>query len=473
MNSKVVNFSRNFSYAITSNLVSLIVSTLMILIVPKLIGIEEYGYWQLYLFYSSYVGFLHFGWNDGIYLRYGGKEYTELNKRTFFSQFYMLLIMQLLIVLIILSISALLNLNTDRIFIFQMIALCMFFGNIRLMLLYILQATNRIKEYANIIIIGRILYCFIIIVFLLVGVRDYKLMIEADLIGIIVSLLYAMYICRDIVFREISSFYFSFRETVENIEAGIKLMFANIASMLIIGVVRFGIENSWDVSTFGKVSLTLSVSNLMMLFINAVGIILFPILRRTDEKKLSGIYSNMRTILMVFLLGILIIYYPFKVVLSAWLPHYGESLIYMAIVFPMCVYEGKMSLLINTYLKTLRKEKLMLKVNLISLITSVVITLITTLVFKDLNLSIISIVLLLAFRSVIAEIYLSKILGVTIYKDIVMELVITMTFILSGWFLNSWIAVISYGVAYIIYLIFKRKDIISTIKTMKELVRTH
>lgn len=381
--------------------------------------------------------------------------------------------MQLLIVLIILSISALLNLNTDRIFIFQMIALCMFFGNIRLMLLYILQATNRIKEYANIIIIGRILYCFIIIVFLLVGVRDYKLMIEADLIGIIVSLLYAMYICRDIVFREISSFYFSFRETVENIEAGIKLMFANIASMLIIGVVRFGIENSWDVSTFGKVSLTLSVSNLMMLFINAVGIILFPILRRTDEKKLSGIYSNMRTILMVFLLGILIIYYPFKVVLSAWLPHYGESLIYMAIVFPMCVYEGKMSLLINTYLKTLRKEKLMLKVNLISLITSVVITLITTLVFKDLNLSIISIVLLLAFRSVIAEIYLSKILGVTIYKDIVMELVITMTFILSGWFLNSWIAVISYGVAYIIYLIFKRKDIISTIKTMKELVRTH
>ena len=47
-------------------------------------------------------------------------------------------------------------------------------------------------------------------------------------------------------------------------------MFANIASMLIIGVVRFGIERSWDVETFGKVSLTLSASNLMMLFINAV-----------------------------------------------------------------------------------------------------------------------------------------------------------------------------------------------------------
>ena len=29
----------------------------------------------------------------------------------------------------------------------------------------------------------------------------------------------------------------------------------------------------------------------------------------------------------------------------------------MALLFPMGVYEGKMALLINTYLKTLRKEK--------------------------------------------------------------------------------------------------------------------
>lgn len=47
---------------------------------------EEYGYCQLHLFYSSYVGFLHFGWNDGIYLRYGGKNYIELDKKLFFFQ---------------------------------------------------------------------------------------------------------------------------------------------------------------------------------------------------------------------------------------------------------------------------------------------------------------------------------------------------------------------------------------------------
>ena len=89
MNIRVKDIIKNFSYTVSSNLVVLAVSSLIVLIIPKYIGIIEYGYWQIYVFYSSYVGFLHFGWSDGIYLRYGGAKYSELNKKLFFSQFYM------------------------------------------------------------------------------------------------------------------------------------------------------------------------------------------------------------------------------------------------------------------------------------------------------------------------------------------------------------------------------------------------
>lgn len=471
MKSKAVNFIKNFSYTLISNLISLFVSTLMILIVPKLIGVEEYGYWQLYLFYSVYVGFLHFGWDDGIYLRFGGKEYKELDKRLFFSQFYMLVILQLILAVIMFGSSTIFIIDTNRIFIFRMTSICMAIVNVRYMLVYILQGTNRIKEYAKITMMDRILYCFLIIILLIVGVRKYKLMIVADLIGKFISLLYAMYCCRDIVYRRISTFYFSFKETIENINVGMKLMFSGIASMLIIGVVRFGIERSWDVKTFGKVSLTLSISNLMMLFINAVGIILFPILRRTDEKKLSNIYITMRDFLMVIMLGVLIVYYPIKVVLSAWLPKYSDSLMYMALVFPICLFEGKMALLINTYLKTLRKEKLMLKINLITLAISVMLTFVTTILLKNLDLAITAIVMLLAFRCALAEVFLSKILKISLYKDIALELTMTLIFILTGWFINSWFAVFLYSVAYIMYLSIKRKDMARTIKNVKLLMK--
>lgn len=471
MNNKAKNFIKGFSYTLSSNLISLIISTIVILIIPKLIGVEEYGYWQLYIFYASFVGFLHFGWNDGIYLRFGGAEYGELDKKLFFSQFVMLLVSQILIAIIVFIISRVLAFDVDRHFIFKMISLTLVLDNVRWMLLFILQATNRIKDFARIIMLDRIIYIIFIVFFLLGGIRDYKLLIAADIIGKVISLAFAMYLCKDMVFRKLSYFYFTFKEVAINISVGIKLMFATISSMLIIGVVRFGIERSWDVSTFGKVSLTLGVSNLMMLFINAVGIIMFPMLRRTDEKKLPSIYSTMRDFLMVILLGALIIYYPLKIVLSAWLPRYADGLMYMALVFPMCVFEGKMALLINTYLKTLRKEKLMLKINLISFALSVIITLITTILLRNLNLAIAAIVILLAFRCALAEVLLSKILKISLYKDIVLELTMTLVFILTGWFINSWLAVIVYAGAYSMYLIIKRKDITNTIKNVKLLMR--
>ncbi|MEK4476637.1 hypothetical protein NSQ91_25720 [Paenibacillus sp. FSL R7-0048] len=472
MNNKAIIFIKNFSYTISSNLLSLIISTLVILLIPKLIGVENYGHWQLYLFYSSYVGFLQFGWNDGIYLRYGGREYQELNKGLFFSQFYMLVFMQLLIVSTIFTFLHLFPIEVSKIFIFQMTAICMLIVNVRYNLLYILQGTNRIREYARITMLDRILYFIIILILLIMGIRDYKLMIAADLTGKLISLFYAMYYCKDIVFQRFSTFYLSINETIKNTSVGVKLMFANIASVLIIGVIRFGIERSWDVSTFGKVSLTLSISNLMMLFINAVGLIVFPILRRTNEIQLPSIYEILRTLLMAMLFAILMLFYPLKETLSVWLPQYSDTLMYMAILFPMCIYEGKMSLLINTYLKTLRKEKLMLKINLTSLAISVLSTLITTIILKNLNLAILSIVIILAFRCALAEILLTKILGISIYKEILLESIMVVIFILLGWFFDSWVAFMMYGLSYVMYIFIKRKDIIGTIKNVKLLLKS-
>lgn len=471
MNNKAITFMKNFSYSVSSNLISMLISTTVILIVPKLIGVEGYGYWQLYLFYSSYVGFLHFGWNDGVYLRYGGKEYKELNKELFFSQFWMLVIFQVLIGLIIIGVSTALFKDVNKVFIMKMTALVMLIVNVRLLIIYILQTTNRIKEYAFITMMERILYFCLIVLFLFVGVRQYKLLILADILGKFVSLIYSIYFCRDIVFKKISLFYFNFRESFQNVNAGIKLMFANIASMLIIGIVRMGIERSWNVATFGKVSLTFSISNLMMLFINAVGIIMFPVLRRTSPEKLPKIYKDMRTFLNVFLLGMLVTYYPLKVVLSAWLPKYEESLIYMALLFPMSVYEGKMALLINTYLKTLRKEKLILFINLITVVLSMILTVLFTTLFRNLSLALVSIVVLLAFRSTLAEVFLSKILGISVYKNLLLEIFPILIFILTGWFVTSWIGAIIYFATFCIYLFIKKRDLITTFANVKQLVK--
>jgi len=143
----------------------------------------------------------------------------------------------------------------------------------------------------------------------------------------------------------------------------------------------------------------------------------------------------------------------------------------MAILFPIVIYEGKMSLLINTYLKTLRKEKTILFINVITVSMSALFTLVTTALMRNLDFAIISIVLLLALRSVVSELILSKIINISVLKDIVIELGMTTIFILTAWKLDSFITVLIYGLFYGVYLFIKRTDIKNSAQNLKKLMK--
>ena len=56
-------------FSLFAQLISLAVSFLLNLIVPKFIDEYQYSYWQTYMLYIAYVGILHFGLLDGIVLR--------------------------------------------------------------------------------------------------------------------------------------------------------------------------------------------------------------------------------------------------------------------------------------------------------------------------------------------------------------------------------------------------------------------
>ena len=468
MKNSMTAFLKNIYYALSSNLIVLGISVLITLIVPKVIGVTEYSFWQLYSFYISYVGILHFGWLDGIYLKYGGYEYKNLDKKKFSTQFWLLVIFEAIISFIMFVIIINFVNDIDKQYILIMTAICSFITIIKQFFIYILQITNRIKEYAKYTRLDRILYSIIILVILFLGVRQYKYLLIIDIITKAITLLFCIHSCKDIVFNKIESISKGIKETINNISIGIKVMIANFAGLMIIGVIRFGIERVWNVETFGKISLTINISNILVTFINAVGITIFPILKRTSEEKLSNIYMVMRNILMILLFGMLITYYPIKEILVMWLPKYKESLVYMAMLFPICIFESKMSLLINTYLKTLRKEKQLLQINIISCVLSVISVVINCYLLKNLNYTILSIIIVLAFRAIVSELYLKKQLYINIGKDIILELIMCTIFIISSWYIKGISGLIIYFIFFIIYLFVKREDINNSIKTFKE-----
>jgi O-antigen/teichoic acid export membrane protein len=451
---KFKGFIKKVAYAISANLISLLVSVVTTLIVPKFFGdgVAQYGYFQIYLFYTGYIGFFHFGWCDGIYLRDGGKNYTDLDKSLYSGQFWLLSVLQLLIATLISIIGIICTNDINYKFIWFAIAINVLVFLPRTMLSYYLQTTNRIKEYASITATGRTIYGISIVLIVLFLSKDYRLFVYSDVFAKFIALLVSAWWCRDIVTSKPSKFITVICEAKNNISVGIKLLFANIASMLITGIVRWGIQTQWDVETYGKISFTLSVSNLLLTFISAVALVLYPTLKRSTNEHLKGMYSTLRDVLMIPLLGCLVIYYPMELILSSWLPQYAESMRYMAVLFPMCIFAAKMTMLIQTYMNIFRLEKKMLKVNSIGVFVAILTTCVSVFIMHNLTCAMISIVVNQMFRCVYAEFVLSKEMKVHIVKETILEITLSVIFIVTNWFIGGWVGVGLYVISYIIYL---------------------
>lgn len=466
---QIKSFLIKVSYSIGANLLSLGVSALTTLLVPKFLGKEfaQYGYLQIYLFYCGYLGFFHFGLCDGVFLRYGGKLYKDLDKPLLSSQFWLLLKFEVVISVIIVCLMNLFVTDSNYRFIIIMLSANLIVFLPRTLLQNYLQTTNRIKEYASITTTGRTIYGILIVVIVASLSISFKWFVIADLFGKCIALTVGIWWCRDIVFCKPIQFKMAILELKKNISTGSKLMFANIAGLLITGIVQWGIQLHWNASVYGKIAFTLNISNLLITFISAVSLVLYPTLRRTSTERLPELYGTIRSILMLFLFGCLILYYPVRVLLSAWLPQYSESMSYMAILFPLCIYAAKMTLLVQTYMNVYRMEKQIMQINLIGVGVAVSTTIFSVIIMDNLVLAIISIVVNQIFRCVYAEKMLANRIKISVNKDIMLEVILTIIFIVVSWFVGGRFGVALYAVAYLIYILLKKNEVKTIITRLK------
>jgi hypothetical protein len=292
-------------------------------------------------------------------------------------------------------------------------------------------------------------------------------MLLADIMAKIIALIGLGYVCRDIVFTKGVKLSVGIHEFWVNINTGVKLLFANIAGMLIIGIVRFGIERNWDVTTFGKVSFSLSISHFVLIFIAAVSVVIFPIIKRSEADRLPTVYDTLGALLSGGMLIFLIAFYPIQKILHFWLPHYYEAIQYFAILFPISMFETRTSLLINTYLKALREEKAMLFINGFSVLLSLIITVIVTVLFKNLTFAIMSIVGLQIVKCLIPDFYLQKKMNMKLSFEILWDAFGAIIFILGNWFIGG----VQGWVMYIVFVAFvgtiRRKEFINHLNLVR------
>lgn len=437
---------RNISYSVMANLVSLLVGVAVVLLVPKLVGVEEYGYFQLFLFFIGYVGFFHFGWADGIILRYAGERWERLNRPRFAGQTAFFLLFEISLWGLFCFASWICGEEGSRLYVLLSTGLCAVLVLANTFFRFILQATNRIRAFAFLTLSERLTYLLLVLIGLVLKERSFHFYIATYIGAQSISLAVAVFFCRDIIQTRPERWQNIWRETRICLGVGSKLMVANIASMLILGVLRFGIERVWGVATFGKVSLLLSAISFLFIFVNAVSTVLLPSLRGETDDRLRELYFPLRCSLSWFLLLSFAFVWPVQEIAKWWLPAYADALNLLPLVLPVCLYECTVNLTTGTYLKVLRMEKDFLWGNSWALAVSLVLMLIFMVIWKNLPLTILSMSIALAARLWLLEYRLIGRLGISVRPILLTETVVCVAYVMLCAGIGGWQGALFYAV---------------------------
>ncbi len=451
MSRTLENFKKNSIYAISSQLSGLFLSFFIALIIPKFLGVIEFSYWQLFLFYVNYLGLLHFGLNDGIYLKYGGQRREELPLQQLAKQFTILTISQFFIMIIVLLLSFFIE-NAQRKTIWIAVALYLPLVNINGFIGYLLQSINEIYLYSISVIIDKIIIIVGVLSLIFFNYRDFAIYIYVYVFSKLISTLYLYNRSRKVTRFNFNIHLSDWKETKILISSGIKLMFANIMGTLILGLNRKLVDIFWGIEAFGRFSFAISLTNFFLLFISQVSIVIFPALRRINKEKLKNIFTFGNIILNRILLGGLLLYLPVSIFLKHWLPAYTLSIDYLCYLLPIFIFDGKMQIINNTFFKVLRKEKEMLLINILALTISEILGIIVAFSSRNMNLMILILVISIGFRSLIAELYFKNMFDQGSLDEMIWLYVLILTFTLSNLYIgNVWGSVI-YLLFYLLYL---------------------
>lgn len=449
------DFIRSISYSLASNIVNFVSSAFIAFIIPRYLGIKEYAFWQLYAFYMSYKGLFHLGWLDGIYLRYGGQKFEELNREQLHEQLLLFFFFECIVSVGIFLATYCFCSDSDKQFVFIAFGCACIVYLINTFFELLLQATGKIPEYAKCVFFTRFIYASLTMLFLFTGARSFKWMIIADLLSALFTSILLTRVCRDIIINRFVSFQRACLETKENIKTGSKLLIGNIGGTLIIGIVRQTIEIKWGIEEFGKVSFALSISNMMILFVSAVSLALYPVIKNKKERELRKFFSVAGCISRSFIYILLLIYFPMKYVLDLWLPQYHSSMHFLGILFPICLFDGLYYFLVATYLKALRKENIIMYINWAAVLSEMLLLLF----IKDyLILVIVSIPVILALRCHMGIAYVSGKLNVEFLFDNIFEDILIIVFTVAAWN-ESIVGIILYLFLYSFFLVKKCRDL--------------
>ena len=444
-------FVRNVGVVLFSNILSVIAGVLVGFIIPKIMGVEDHGYYKAFTLYASYIGMFHFGFIDGIHLRFAGKKYNELDKEKFRAYSRFLIILQLFVSIIFTGI-AMFFVGNEYSIIFLLIAIDVLAVNISTYFEFISQVTMRFKQLSlrNTIKSASTIVS-VIILFLLnryckIKIVYYIYVMVVVIINYTLALWYLISY-RDIVFgraekiKNVKSDIFSF------FKIGIPLLLSNLVVQFIFLVDQQAVNIGFENEIYSKYAFAYNMISLITIATGAISTVLYPTLKSISKETIKEKYGKINSLLLVLVALSLLVYFPLVPFINTFLSDYSDSLRTFSIILPGVMISSSISVIKYNCYKTFDHIKEYFIISLFVLVLAIVADVSMYYIFKTTDsISIVSIIVLLVWY-VTEEVVFYKKYGTKWVKNALFMVTCITIFYLSQLFNNVIIGAVVYFAA--------------------------
>jgi O-antigen/teichoic acid export membrane protein len=316
----------------TASLLFLVIYGVSAFVVPRLVSVETYGVFKLFLLYGGYVGILHFGSLDGALVRWA-KEPSTLVRREF----------PAVLMTAVVSSGAAVAL-ASAVWIFVAPARGLWIVAVALVLYtlatnaittvqFSMQAERRFRELSALSVLQPALFLAVLLISNATGRVTEQRLLGAYITSTVLTLTVYFVKTRGNVDWRSPSVSDAARLSRVHYRSGVFILLSNLGLNLVLGLDRLFLSTRFSLRDFAIYSFAASIFYGVCLMIQAVSKVVFPYVSQQtySPEQRSSLLRAQRAVLAVWAVG-LTAYFPADWLIREFLPAYVGAIPVLRIV---------------------------------------------------------------------------------------------------------------------------------------------
>lgn len=358
---KTLEFTRHVIIHCTANLIALVCNGVLTFLLPRLLSMESYGYYRLFILYGSFAGVLHLGMLDGALIRWAARPRRRM-KTELLGTFTFLLAGHAAILVPATAVLAALFHSRPWFFLVLALAAYAIVFNVSTLGQFALQAEKAFTLLSIVIILTPALLLLAVLTMHYLGNFTLGNLIVAFIFSWVVAGIPAWIF----LYRKFGAAWRQWQDVwrigIHNVRTGWSVLAALLLTNIALSLDRIAVSISYSIRDFAIYSLAATALAVVNTIIISISRVVFPYLSDGIDQNLrmDGYRSGEAILITLWAIG-LVGYFPLHWLITRILPSYVASLPVLRLLMLGTGFTAIIHILQSNYLRSsLRLGRLLL-----------------------------------------------------------------------------------------------------------------